>query len=175
MSEFVIINHRTPRAVANLSPHLSGRVRQSDMAELGATVIAFMSLAGVIRPLYAAVSALQDVPSEVIFFRHQLGSLQCIVTEIEHLGERVPTDLFSQRLRSELGHVRTPLQQDVATLQKLLTKAAGALPAINEDRLPSTPVSPSRQRFLSTPTSCATPRPTTCQAYETCSPLERRR
>jgi hypothetical protein len=93
------------------------------MAELGAAVVAFMSLAGVIRPLYAVVSGLQEAPNEVIFFRHQLESLECIVSELEHLQGRVSPDIFSHRLRSGLSHVRVPLEQDVATLQKLLVKA----------------------------------------------------
>lgn len=54
--------------------------RQST-AELGATVVAFVSLAGVIRPLYAAVCALREVSSEVTYFRHQLGRLECIVSD----------------------------------------------------------------------------------------------
>lgn len=93
------------------------------MAELGAAVVAFMSLAGVIPPLYAALSGLQEVPNEVTFFRHQLGSLECIVSELERLQGRVSPDIFSHRLRSGLSHVRVPLEQDVTTLQKLLAKA----------------------------------------------------
>ena len=66
------------------------------MAELGAVVVAFMSLAGVIRPLYAAVSDLQEVPNEVTFFRHQLGALECIVSELEGLQGRISPDIFSR-------------------------------------------------------------------------------
>lgn len=96
------------------------------MAEFGATVVAFLSLAAVIRPLHTAVSDLRDAPDEAIFFRNQLTSLQSVVSGLERLRERIPADIFCEHVCNALDHVRKPLQQDVAALQTLLGRAGNA-------------------------------------------------
>ena len=90
------------------------------MAELGAVVITFLSLAHVIPPLYAAVSSLREAPNEVIFFGNQLASLQVVVAGLERLREQIPEDDFSERLRQALSHVQKPLEEDTAALKSLL-------------------------------------------------------
>jgi hypothetical protein len=96
------------------------------MAELGASVIAFLSLASVIGPLHKAVSSLKEAPHEAIFFRNKLASLRSVVDALKCLREGIPADVFSDRLTATLEDIQKPLQEDIAHLSILLTRVGNS-------------------------------------------------
>lgn len=92
------------------------------MAELGATVIAFVSLAKLVQPLYNACSTIHGAPRDFQFFHNQLGSLRFVVAELGRLQDIFPADLISDKIADALSGSEKPFLGDIALLETLLQR-----------------------------------------------------
>ncbi|KAK5630218.1 hypothetical protein RRF57_005933 [Xylaria bambusicola] len=90
------------------------------MAELGATVISFLSLVKVIHRVHSAVGNLQNAPIEIRFFQDQLRSLDFIVGQVALMQKENGNTPRFEAFNEALAHVEKPLRQDIEALNALV-------------------------------------------------------
>lgn len=89
------------------------------VAELGASVLAFVSLAQVIRPLYITYANFKEAPEEIEKLSLELSSIQTLIEEVIQLNEDIePNSLHKVPVSLDIS--LSQLCQDVAACAALL-------------------------------------------------------
>ena len=91
------------------------------MAEVGATVIAFLSLAKAVSAAYDAYAGVRDAPEEVRQVAMQLAGLVTIVSELQQVSSQRLS--LSVILTGHIDHAITQIKEDVEKCNQILELA----------------------------------------------------